>query len=144
VLVVDAKTLLASLTEKTTFAVVEVAPGVPVTVPELALRLKPVGNVPATMLYVYGAAPPLGINGEKLLIAVPAVTLCAVVFAMAVITAEAAPTVKLTVLVVDDTTPLASCTEKTTFAVAKMAVGEPVIAPVLAFRLKPAGNVVEL
>jgi hypothetical protein len=66
---------------------------------------------------VYGAAPPLGVKGEKLVIAVPTVRFCAVVVAEAVIVGEAAPTVKLTVLVVLATTPWASCTEKTTFAV---------------------------
>jgi hypothetical protein len=50
-------------------------------------------------------------------------------------------TEKLTVLVVLATTPLESCTEKTTFAVVYVAVGVPVTAPVLAFKLNPAGNV---
>jgi hypothetical protein len=62
--------------------------------------------------------PPLGVSGEKLAIAVPTVRLCAVVVAVALIEADAAPTLKLTLLLVLATTPLASCTEKTTFALA--------------------------
>ena len=85
--------------------------------------------------------PPLGVNGEKLIIAVPTTKLCAVVLAVAIIVAEAALTVKLTVLVVLATTPLASCTEKTTFAVEYVTVGVPVTAPVLVLKLKPVGNV---
>ena len=34
---------------------------------------------------MYGVAPPLGVNGEKLVIAVPTVKLCAVVLAVALI-----------------------------------------------------------
>jgi hypothetical protein len=83
-LVVLATTLLASLTEKTTFAAVYAAPGVPVTAPVLVLRLKPAGSVPDVMLKVYGVAPPLGVKGEKLVIAVPSVRLCAAVVAVAV------------------------------------------------------------
>jgi hypothetical protein len=49
-LVALATTLLASLTEKTTFAAVYVAVGVPVTVPVLASRLSPAGSVPDLML----------------------------------------------------------------------------------------------
>jgi hypothetical protein len=49
-LVVLATTALASCTEKTTFAAVYVAVGVPVTAPVLALRLSPAGNVPEVML----------------------------------------------------------------------------------------------
>jgi hypothetical protein len=90
---------------------------------------------------VYGVVPPLGVNGEKLVIAVPSVKLCAVEVAVALIVVEAAPTVKITVLVVLATTPLASCTEKTTFAVAYTVVGVPVTAPVLVLRLSPAGRV---
>jgi len=46
VLVVLATALLASLTEKSTFAEVNVAVGVPDTTPVLVLKLIPVGNVP--------------------------------------------------------------------------------------------------
>jgi hypothetical protein len=85
--------------------------------------------------------PPLGVKGERLGIAVPTVKLCAVVVAVALMVAEAAPTVKITLLVVLATTPLASCTEKTTFAAVYVAVGVPVTAPVLGLRLSPAGRV---
>jgi hypothetical protein len=49
-LVVLATTLLASLTEKTTFAAAYAAVGVPVTAPVLVLRLNPTGSVPDVML----------------------------------------------------------------------------------------------
>jgi hypothetical protein len=60
--------------------------------------------------------PPLVVKGEKLVMAAPTVKLCAVVLAVVVMGPDA-PTVKITVLVVLATTPLASCTEKTMFAV---------------------------
>ena len=60
---------------------------------------------------------------------------------MAEIATGAATTVKLTVLVVLATTPLASLTENTTFAVEYVAVGVPVTAPVLGLRLSPVGKV---
>ena len=88
--------------------------------------------------------PPLGVKGEKLVIAVPSVKLCAVVVAVALIVVEAAPTVNITVLVVLATTPLASFTEKATLAVAYTVVGVPVTAPVLVLRLSPAGRVPEV
>jgi hypothetical protein len=73
--------------------------------------------------------------------AFPTVRLCAVVVAVALIEADAAPTLKLTLLVVLAATLLASLTEKTTFALAYVALGVPVTAPVLASRLRPAGKV---
>jgi len=53
-------------------------------------------------------------------------------------------TVKLTVLVVAATALFASWTEKTILDVVNLALGVPVTAPVLGFRVRPDGSVPEL
>jgi len=88
--------------------------------------------------------PPAGDNGEKLVIATPTVKFSVGLFAMAEMGETAACTVKLTVLVVLATTPLASCTRKTKLDVVNMEVGVPVTAPVLVLKLKPEGKLPEV
>ena len=115
----------------------------PVTTPLLGSRFNPAGSTPEAMLKVYGVTPPLGVRGEKLVIAESTVRFCAVVVAAAVIGTAAAATLKLTLLIVPAKVLLASLTENTTFAVEYGAVGIPSTIPVLALKFKPVGNVPE-
>jgi hypothetical protein len=74
-LVVDANTLLLSLTVNVTLPNPCGTVGVPLTSPVLELIVIPVGNTPALTKYVYGCIPfCTEANGKKLVIAEPAPT----------------------------------------------------------------------
>ena len=106
--------------------------GVPEMVPVLPSRLSPVGSAPAVTDQVKGAVPPLAVNVfEYSAAAVPPGRVVVVIFKMSPIVIESgrvvlAPTLSVTRIV-----------KLTVPAV----VGVPLMAPVLAFRLKPAGSV---
>ncbi len=115
---------------------VEVPVNVPVGVPKITpalLKLKPAGKLPAVLLHLYDGTPPLPCS--VWLYAVPIVP--AGKGAGVMVNAGGGFTVTVIAWLAD--MPVASATWKVTEPLLAP-VGVPVIAPVLAFKLNPAGN----
>ncbi len=109
--------------------------GVPLITPVLAFKVRPVGSDPLAIDQVYGVMPPAARNVA--LYALPAVALGSDVVVM---TRGTGATVSVNARLAVAGVAAESVTE--TVKVNEPAtVGVPVITPVLAFSVKPAGNV---
>ena len=114
----------------------ELAVGVPEMTPVAALRLKPAGNVPLKRLHVNGPRPPL--TAKVWLYTDPMLPFGNVV--VVIVGAGGKLMVMLRACVADCGGLLESVTLIVKFTGPFGPVGVPVIAPVPAFKVKPAGN----
>jgi hypothetical protein len=125
----------ASVTVTVNTVVVSVAVGVPLICPVVVLKFIPAGSVPPLKAKAYGVVPPLAVTGVKGVYAV--FTVSAVVgTACAVVRAEFTVRLKVALPVAD----AASVTVTVNTVVTSVAVGVPLICPVVVLRLIPAGN----
>ena len=111
---------------------VPVPVGTPLTVPLAVSRRRPVGSEPAEMLHTYGAAPLVAASACEYDVPVVAGGMEAVVIEGGV------STVMDNAFVPTRPTASVACT---VMLLVPLEFGVPVIAPVVAFRLRPLGSV---
>ena len=126
---------------RTTMFAVPAADGVPLITPVLVLSVNPAGSTPENTEYVNGVSEPEKKLARETELATPTVPLCAGTVPVNATGVAAAETVtaKLLVLAVF---VLASVARTTMFAVPAV-VGVPLITPVLALSVIPAGKTPE-
>jgi len=129
--------LLESVTVNVSGVALTVAVGVPAIAPVVAFSERPAGNVPDVTDQEYGVVPPLA--ASVALYAVPTWPLGRVV----VVIAKAAAALTVSVRLADFVCAglLVSVTVNVSGVALTVAVGVPVIAPVVAFSERPAGSV---
>lgn len=126
----------ASVTVTVNVVAANVAVGMPLTWPVVALKLTPAGSVPPLIANVYGTVPPLAVTGEN---AASAVFTVPVLLATACVVVSAALTVRLNVF--DEVALAASVTVTVNVVVASATVGVPLTCPELVLKLIPVGRV---
>ena len=115
---------------------VEIAVGLPLTVPVLGSKFNPEGKLGLTAKFNV-PSPPVAVTGTKLEIVVFTVNKEIGTFT-AVSSAAGALTVKLNVLKL--VIPALSVTVTVNVVVVNVSVGVPLTAPLVTLKLKPAGN----
>jgi hypothetical protein len=125
-----------SVTVTVNVVVPSVAVGVPLICPVVVLKLIPAGSVPPLNAKVYGTVPPLAVTGVN---GVYAVLTVSDLLAMACVTTKAPLTVSWKVAL--PVAEAASVTVTVNVVVPSVAVGVPLICPLVVLKLIPAGSV---